>query len=399
MNAGRDTDRDWARIAETEPYFGVMSDPRYLSTRMDDAARRAFFEVGEDHIRDMFSRLQPLLNGRRIGAGLDFGCGVGRLLLPMSRFCRTVAGVDIGPAMRIHAMQNAAAAGAGNISVHESIEALPEGARYDWINSYIVFQHIPPARGQALLELLLGRLAVGGVFSLHFTIARDRSLLHATTGQIGLHRIADGLLHALELPEPVSTPVMSMYDYDLNTLMTTLYRHGIDDVMVHHGIDGGHYSVILLGQRRHARRIGLLRPGQTLRFNADGATNLLLAGFAQPEGWGVWTIGEQAEIELPVATDQAAELLFEGSGYTPSGGPPQEIRVSVNGEQTAVWHAMRGQVASFALPVPPIAPDAPPLRIRFDIASPCAPADCGEGNDFRRLGFGLRSVRIADRGE
>jgi SAM-dependent methyltransferase len=396
MTIGRDTDQDWSQIAESEPYFGVLSDPKFLRNHLDDSARQEFFESGEKYVRDTFARLRPLLGSERIKAALDFGCGVGRLLLPMSGICDTATGVDVAPEMRRITMENAKAAGITNVSLHESIEALPNDAQFDWINSYIVFQHIPPDRGYPLLRALLTRLRPGGVFSLHFTIARDRSLLAGNTNRTDLYRMDGETVQALLTTRDSGGVRMSMFDYDLNVLLPTLYRHGVDEVSISHSICGGHYGVILFGRRVHWVRSKLCEPGDTFAFSAGGATQLLVAGFGAPEEWGTWTIGDTAELVLPISHKKPLVLVFEGHGYAGPGGPPQKVTVEVNGREMAVWQAKRGGPQEFFLPLDGAGDEM--LRFKFHVASPCAPVEFGEGNDFRRLGFGLRSVRIEKKG-
>jgi hypothetical protein len=70
------------------------------------------------------------------------------------------------------------------------------------------------------------------------------------------------------------------------------------------------------------------------------------------------------------------------------------VAVAVNGAPQVVWQAARGQPQSFSLPVDAANVDCSPLRVTFTISTPCAPIEFGDGNDFRRLGLGLRSLRI-----
>jgi len=63
---------------------------------------------------------------------------------------------------------------------------LPEGP-FAWINSYIVFQHIPPKEGLALLQAALSRAGPGAFASVQVTAWRDadrrrRSLLGRLVG-------------------------------------------------------------------------------------------------------------------------------------------------------------------------------------------------------------------------
>lgn len=43
----RDTDADWRRIAEGEPYCGVLSQDIYRRQNLDDAVKAVFFESSE----------------------------------------------------------------------------------------------------------------------------------------------------------------------------------------------------------------------------------------------------------------------------------------------------------------------------------------------------------------
>src|SRR4051812_1141904 len=62
----------WEELARREPYFSVLTDDRFLSDRIDDAARAAFFATGEADISRLLGDFRP-------ESALDFGCGVGRL--------------------------------------------------------------------------------------------------------------------------------------------------------------------------------------------------------------------------------------------------------------------------------------------------------------------------------
>jgi len=245
----RDTDADWARIAATEPYFGVLSDNRFLSAHLDDAAREEFFASGRDYVASALRSAAPFLAGRRIRNALDFGCGVGRLLLPIAETSEQAFGIDIAPGMRELARGNAENAHLTNVTLCASVDELPANVTFDWINSYIVFQHIPPTRGYAILENLLKRLSVGGVVSLQFSIARDRRLLEDSTNRLRLYRIDDGAMTPLLVAPDDGAARMSMFDYDLNVLLPILHQHGIENLFLHHDIVNGHYGISLTGGR------------------------------------------------------------------------------------------------------------------------------------------------------
>ena len=81
----RDTDKDWTTIAETDPYWGVLSVEDFRGEELSDGARQTFFDSGKAFVENTFAFIR-----RHIDAGfaparsLDFGCGVGRLLIPIA---------------------------------------------------------------------------------------------------------------------------------------------------------------------------------------------------------------------------------------------------------------------------------------------------------------------------
>ncbi|MGC8517983.1 MAG: class I SAM-dependent methyltransferase [Steroidobacteraceae bacterium] len=165
-------DQDWEKIGRKGPYFGVLRHPQYRTRSLTDAAREQFFQSGEARIRTVIDtvakRLGVELRPRR---ALDFGCGVGRLLIPLARLSGEATGIDISDSMRAEAQRNCEARGVGNVRVARDLSAL-EGS-YDFIHSHIVFQHMKVARGEAAFAQLLGRLAPGGIGVVHFTYAKS----------------------------------------------------------------------------------------------------------------------------------------------------------------------------------------------------------------------------------
>lgn len=237
----RDTDADWRRIGETEPYWGVISQDRFLRERLDEAALRAFYESGEHEVALTCERAARFLGGwPRVEHALDFGCGCGRLTLPMAERAGRVTGYDVSPAMI--ELARARAADHANVSFAGQ---LPPGP-VDWINSFNVFQHIDPARGLATLATVLGELAPGGLVSLHFTVYRDPALAPAR----GFAPKLRAGLRAITGRRP-DAPLGSvlMYDYDLGAIVRTLHHRGVMDLAMFHVDHSGHHGLQIIGRR------------------------------------------------------------------------------------------------------------------------------------------------------
>ena len=247
----RDTDDDWAVIAATEPYWGVLSTEAFRGD-LNDAARAAFFQSGADQIGALLGfvkqHLDPAFVADRV---LDFGCGVGRLLLPLARAASEAVGVDIAPHMVALCRANLLAAGVHNATVVPGDDTLSRvTGRFNLVNSLIVLQHIPPERGYRLLARLLDLLEIGGVASIQLTYAKERRfLVHDATGP-GYFRRDGDTLHDLAENEPHRPRgTITMYDYDLNRVMLMVAERAGHPVLALPSNDDGHAGYHLVFRR------------------------------------------------------------------------------------------------------------------------------------------------------
>jgi SAM-dependent methyltransferase len=205
---------DWDQLAHREPYFAVLTDPRFLRSNLDENSRREFFASGEADVDRLFATIEETLHRTfSPSSALDFGCGVGRLTLPLARRVERVAGCDISPEMIAEARRNAATLGVSNARFVTRLEDL-SGQRFDLICSLIVFQHIPVREGLATLSALLQLLSPGGVAAIHFTLGRPGTVLHRIARRV---RGAVPFVHRLALRlegNSLDLPYMQMNAYD-----------------------------------------------------------------------------------------------------------------------------------------------------------------------------------------
>jgi 2-polyprenyl-3-methyl-5-hydroxy-6-metoxy-1,4-benzoquinol methylase len=232
MAAGDWRGEEWDRWGKQDPYFGVVSHPEYRADRIDKAARERFFRGGEVEMAETLSAVRALTGPDfRPRRALDFGCGVGRLTIPLAREAAQVVGVDVSPAMMAEARANCARAGLTNVEFRQSAPGLPDvEGRFDFVHSYIVFQHIPPSIGYGLFEDLLDRVAEAGAGMLHFTIARRaplaiRLLHRARRSSMLVHRAMN-----LVQRRDVDAPLMAIFEYDLDRLLASLRSRGFDRI-------------------------------------------------------------------------------------------------------------------------------------------------------------------------
>jgi len=241
------TDQSWEKLGKIDPYFSVLAHPRFRAAATDGETRREFFTSGEEHVERLFAiireNLDPKFAPRR---ALDFGCGVGRVAIPLARRVEQVVAVDVSDSMLIEANKNCEEAGIRNVTLLRSDDGLGNlSGAFDFLHSFIVFQHIPRRRGELILREMLRRLADNGVGALHFTYAsrapKWRRLLHKLRATVpfvyNLVNLARG--------RSFRYPNVEMNSYNLNRLILHLQDHGCHRVHLRFSDHNGHRGVVL----------------------------------------------------------------------------------------------------------------------------------------------------------
>src|SRR3954463_1763115 len=129
----RDTDWDWSELGKVEPYYSVLTDPKFRVANLTPAAVEEFYRGGEDNVRAIFETIRHHLDPAfRPASALDFGCGVGRLLIPLAKRCGKAYGVDISAGMLELCAKRLRAESLDNVTLVKSDDALSGApARYD----------------------------------------------------------------------------------------------------------------------------------------------------------------------------------------------------------------------------------------------------------------------------
>lgn len=223
----RNTDEDWKRVAEENPYWGVLSHEEYRSDIMTEEAFEQFMTSGESFVTNLFSlihkHLSPEFLPNRV---LDFGCGVGRLVIPLAKRAKEAIGIDIAPAMLELCQKNAKKAGVSNIVLTESDDALSRvQGEFDLVNSYIVLQHIPPERGYKFIQTMIDRLTIGGIGSLQLTYAKSRKFfIHEQVKAEYYRRDGNTIVDLVDSGWSPPEGTITMYDYDLNYVLALISK-------------------------------------------------------------------------------------------------------------------------------------------------------------------------------
>lgn len=132
--------------------------------------------------------------------------------------------------------------------------------------------------------------------------------------------------------------------------------------------------------------------GETVSVAAgQPGTSLLGAGWSAPEDWGVWSDGPLATLVLRLPPEKPVTLTVSANALPRRQSPTRAVAVLVGGAVVGTW-IIGPEQATFSVTLPPS--PGPALVVRLRIEDPVSPIQMGLGEDPRRLGVALRSVRL-----
>jgi SAM-dependent methyltransferase len=133
--------RDWEDLSALDPYWAILSRPEAQHGNWDF---EEFFLTGEREIRGIIEFGEQLSLPLERETALDFGCGVGRLTIALSRYFEHCYGVDISENMIGQARQlNAAIPNCEFIVNQANNLSIFSDNYFDLVYTNIVLQHIP----------------------------------------------------------------------------------------------------------------------------------------------------------------------------------------------------------------------------------------------------------------
>ncbi|MBD2437587.1 class I SAM-dependent methyltransferase [Nostoc sp. FACHB-110] len=245
------TDKAWNRYGELDPYFGVLSSDKYQSKNLNEDSYREFFQSGINDFNSVIATVQKHIDPHfQPRYALEFGCGVGRILIPLAKSSIHVVGLDVSESMLAEARKNCQLNKLQNVELLKSDDSLTAiaGRKFNFIYSFIVFQHISPRRGEAIMANIIKHLESNGVGVLHFTYHQEVSKLQKTREWIKKYiPFAHNLINLIKCKD-FNYPLMLMNQYDLNRLFLRLHKSNIHNIYVEMSNHGGHLGVILYFQ-------------------------------------------------------------------------------------------------------------------------------------------------------
>jgi len=227
-----DTDAAWERIAQNDPYWGVLSTDDFLGNVLEGEVKERFFRSGQEHIDHVLEVLRShVAPGFMPRSALDYGCGVGRLLLPLANICDRVVGIDVSTTMLGRASENLASEGLGDVELRRPSE-LDSIPRVQLVHSVLVLQHMNPRRGMATLAALVDLLEPGGCGAVQFhlrgagsPVVRLVRSLRARSDAVNRAIVSMGR-------RPAREALVLMHEYDSTEVLRCLAAGGAPGVFL-----------------------------------------------------------------------------------------------------------------------------------------------------------------------
>ena len=223
----RNTDREWNKWDKNDLYFAVLASPKYRNKENIEE----FFASGEGnfhHMQQDFERLAIPFTPE--GQALDFGCGVGRVLIPVGQYFSRAVGIDVSKAMVEEAQQNIKddTTEVRLVENNNLASCLGEDT-FSFIHTRLVLQHIPTKRGLQIIRQLLERLEKNGKAYIQAPMMPRKKWIY-TVNQLRFMLPVTFKLSELFLGKshPLTDPVTEMNVYPAHDLLLLTDELGIE---------------------------------------------------------------------------------------------------------------------------------------------------------------------------
>lgn len=227
-----DSEKSWKKWGEIDPYYGVLSDDKFRKSSIDDNLDD-FFQSGKDYVEGRISKIENHFGPIEKKKALDFGCGVGRLAFPLSENFASVTGVDISPAMLDEARRISLKTGNEKVEFLLASEfSKLQNGQFDYVNSYIVIQHIETSKGMEIIQKLGQLVADGGALNIHFSVFRNDTKSQKLRYLVQKSVPGANSLINLAAGRAISEPLMQMNEYSLPQILMNLNNLGFKDFII-----------------------------------------------------------------------------------------------------------------------------------------------------------------------
>lgn len=222
----------WEDYGANEAYYAVVTLDKFRKDNLGETAKEEFFQMGRDHVTRIFREIEDgfamKFAPRR---ALDYGCGVGRILVALAEKCEQVVGVDISHAMLDETRKNCKQRDITNVELQDASEFIGAASEsYDFVHSFIVLQHIDPKIGNELIRTMTKRLSAGGIGMLHATFFDPLPL--SARLRFRIYRDVPFVHRILNTVRGKKDALIPLYEYDLNRVFQMLHANGCGECFV-----------------------------------------------------------------------------------------------------------------------------------------------------------------------
>jgi hypothetical protein len=137
--------------------------------------------------------------------------------------------------------------------------------------------------------------------------------------------------------------------------------------------------------------------GAWIDFSSAGtAISYLGTGWSGAEPWGRWSDAGEAKFVIFPGKSTVAALEIDAQAFVTENDPNQTVNVFANGQKVGQIEfsvSQSQQLIKVPLPSALIKPNQE-IEFRFEIVKPRSPMDVGLSSDIRKLGIGVRKLRL-----
>jgi 2-polyprenyl-3-methyl-5-hydroxy-6-metoxy-1,4-benzoquinol methylase len=244
----QDPAKQWELFGEKDPYYGVCTDKQFGREALGEDARARFFTSGDRQMDDLLADAMTIADPDfRPDSVLEYGCGVGRLLIPAAKRARTVVGVDVSSSMLEEARRNCETRGVDNVELVTPDQLDVADGGFDFVYCFAVLIHLPRRTGEQIIAKTARLLRPGGVGAFNVVIKAKPHL--AGFNAVMKLPLAHNLLNILRGRE-WSYPHMEMNVYSLNRVALLLREHGSEQQLMRVGPTAAGFDLCTIVFRR-----------------------------------------------------------------------------------------------------------------------------------------------------
>lgn len=235
----------WEKFGEENAYYAVVTLDKFNKENLSSNVRDEFFNTGFSYINRVWNEIKNHFGEDFYPkSAIDFGCGVGRLVVPLAEKIEKVVGIDISEQMLKKAKENSLEFGYENTDFYQTDKFFAENKEtFDLIHSTIVFQHINPKIGLRIFENLIKVLNEGGIGAIQFVYKNPSSKFDVF--RFKLYRDFPVFFKLRSILKRDNLPLFPMYEYDLNEVFHILQQndchrcftgfsdHGMNGIMIY----------------------------------------------------------------------------------------------------------------------------------------------------------------------